>query len=61
VKGDRVQFFGSIPLAEGGFPYRGDALVVEIEENNQVILDSTPASVEAGDYMCKATDLYGGD
>lgn len=59
-KGDRVQFFGSVPLPEGGFPYRGDADIIEAGENDQVIVSNVPSSVEPGDYMCLAPSPYAG-
>lgn len=58
--GDRVQFFGSVPLPEGGFPYRGVAVVLDAGEDNTVTLDGMPDGVEAGDYMCKESEPWFG-
>lgn len=46
-----MQIFGSVALPEGGFPYRGDGVILEVGEDNAVILDTAPKGVEAGDYM----------
>lgn len=50
--GDRVQIFGSVPLPEGGFPYRGEAVIQEVGEDNQLTFNAMPSGVEAGDYIC---------